>query len=71
WVVENQIGRKNLVIDDCDSKQFVYVFGCKDSALQIQEKVNNITVDKYTKMAAVFMDVVAACEIVNYNGVKV
>ncbi|RWR95712.1 cyclase-associated protein 1 [Cinnamomum micranthum f. kanehirae] len=50
WAVENQIGRKNLVIDDCDPKQSVYVFGCKDSVLQ---------------------DVVAACEIVNCNGVEV
>ncbi|XP_050235047.1 cyclase-associated protein 1 [Mercurialis annua] len=71
WVVENQIGRKNLVIDDCDSKQSVYVYGCKDSVLQIQGKVNNITVDKCTKMGVVFMDVVAACEIVNCNGVEV
>lgn len=36
WVVENQIGRKNLVIDDCDAKQSVYVYGCKDSVLKIQ-----------------------------------
>ncbi|KAF3435697.1 hypothetical protein FNV43_RR22789 [Rhamnella rubrinervis] len=71
WVVENQIGRKNLVIDDCDAKQSVYVFGCKDSVLQIQGKVNNITVDKCTKMGVVFMDVVAACEVVNCNGVEV
>uniref|UniRef100_A0A2P2IPW5 Adenylyl cyclase-associated protein n=1 Tax=Rhizophora mucronata TaxID=61149 RepID=A0A2P2IPW5_RHIMU len=54
WVVENQIGRKNLVIDDCDPRQSVYVFGCKDSVLQIQGKVNNITVDKCTKMGVVF-----------------
>ncbi|XWS67922.1 hypothetical protein CRYUN_Cryun04dG0046500 [Craigia yunnanensis] len=54
WVVENQIGRKNLVIDDCDAKQSVYVFGCKDSVLQIQGKVNNITIDKCTKMGVVF-----------------
>ncbi|CAK9142565.1 unnamed protein product [Ilex paraguariensis] len=54
WVVENQIGRKNLVIDDCDAKQTVYIFGCKDSVLQIQGKVNNITVDKCTKMGVVF-----------------
>ncbi|KAJ0077469.1 hypothetical protein Patl1_36396 [Pistacia atlantica] len=71
WVVENQIGRKNLVIDDCDAKQSVYVFGCKDSVLQIQGKVNNITIDKCTKMGVVFTDVVAACEIVNCNGVEV
>ncbi|KAL5562973.1 hypothetical protein UlMin_032720 [Ulmus minor] len=71
WVVENQIGRKNLVIDDCDAKQSVYIFGCKDSVLQVQGKVNNITVDKCTKMGVVFTDVVAAFEIVNCNGVEV
>lgn len=36
WVVENQIGMKNLVIAECDSKQSVYVFGCKDSVLQVK-----------------------------------
>ncbi|KAI4295531.1 hypothetical protein L6164_035570 [Bauhinia variegata] len=71
WAVENQIGKKDLVIDDCDSKQSVYIYGCKDSVLQIQGKVNNITVDKCTKMGVVFKDVVAACEIVNCNRVEV
>ncbi|KAI3446104.1 hypothetical protein Pfo_002769 [Paulownia fortunei] len=71
WVVENQIGRNNLVIDDCDAKQSVYVYGCKNSVLQIQGKVNNITVDKCTKMGVVFKDVVAACEIVNCSAVEV
>lgn len=36
WAVENQIGKKDLVISECDSKQSVYVFGCKESVLQIQ-----------------------------------
>ncbi|KAK4437771.1 Cyclase-associated protein 1 [Sesamum alatum] len=71
WAVENQIGQNNLVIDDCDAKQSVYVFGCKNSVLQIQGKVNNITVDKCTKMGVVFKDVVAACEIVNCSSVEV
>ncbi|KAE8667413.1 Cyclase-associated protein 1 [Hibiscus syriacus] len=70
--LELQMGRKkNLVIDDCDAKQSVYIYGCKDSVLQIQGKVNNITIDKCTKMGVVFKDVVAACEIVNCNGVEV
>ncbi|KAL9245020.1 hypothetical protein vseg_018719 [Gypsophila vaccaria] len=71
WAVENQVGKKDLVIADCDSKQSVYVFGCKDSVLQIQGKVNNITIDKCTKMGILFKDVVAACEIVNCNSVEV
>ncbi|GAB2267304.1 F-actin-capping protein subunit alpha, variant 2 [Dionaea muscipula] len=71
WVVENQIGNKNLVIDACDAKQSVYIFGCKDSILQIQGKVNNITIDKCTKTGVVFKGVVAACEVVNCNSVEV
>ncbi|KAF3322977.1 cyclase-associated protein 1-like protein [Carex littledalei] len=71
WVVENQVGKKNLVIDDCDSKQSVYVFGCKDSVLQVKGKVNNITLDKCTKTGILFTDVVAAFEVVNCNGVEV
>ncbi|XP_072992033.1 cyclase-associated protein 1-like [Typha latifolia] len=71
WAVENQIGKKNLVIDDCNSKQSVYVYGCKDSVLQVKGKVNNITIDKCIKTGIVFMDVVAACEIVNCKGVEV
>lgn len=41
-MVENQIGKKNLVIDDCDAKQSVYIFGCKDSVLKIQG--NNLVI---------------------------
>ncbi|KAA8531384.1 hypothetical protein F0562_006120 [Nyssa sinensis] len=84
WVVENQIGKKNLMIDDCDSKETVYILDVgilfykfkevmKSSSLlqQCAGKVNNITVDKCMKMGVVFTDVVAACEIVNCNGVEV
>ncbi|CAI9294692.1 unnamed protein product [Lactuca saligna] len=71
WVVENQIGVKDLSIDDCDPKQTVYIFGCKDSVLHIKGKVNNITVDKCTKMGVVFTDVVAAFETVNCSSIEV
>ncbi|XP_020081310.1 cyclase-associated protein 1-like [Ananas comosus] len=71
WAVENQVGEKNLVIDDCDAKQSVYVYGCKNSVLQVKGKVNNITIDKCTKMGILFKDIVAACEIVNCNSVEV
>lgn len=40
WAVENQIGKKNLIIEDCDSKQSVYVYGCKDSVLQVKGDAN-------------------------------
>ncbi|KAL6647370.1 hypothetical protein ACP70R_014807 [Stipagrostis hirtigluma subsp. patula] len=71
WVVEHHIGNKNLVIEDCDTKQSVYVYACKDSVLQVKGKVNNITIDKCTKTGLLFKGVVAACEVVNCNSVEV
>ncbi|CAK9315882.1 unnamed protein product [Citrullus colocynthis] len=71
WAIENQIGKKDLVVSDCDSKQSVYIYGCKDSVLQVQGKVNNITIDKCSKTGVVFTDVVAACEVVNCNGIEI
>ncbi|EPS61598.1 adenylyl cyclase-associated protein [Genlisea aurea] len=71
WMVENQVGRSNLVIEECDAKQSVYVYKCNESVLHIRGKVNNITIDKCTKLGVVFKDVVAACEIVNCDSVKV
>ncbi|TVU05670.1 hypothetical protein EJB05_48842, partial [Eragrostis curvula] len=71
WVVEHHIGNKSLVIEDCDAKQSVYVYGCKDCVLQVKAKVNNITFDKCTKTGLLFKGVVAACEIVNCNSVEI
>eukprot|EP00475_Leptophrys_vorax_P032407 TRINITY_DN4994_c0_g1_i1.p1 TRINITY_DN4994_c0_g1~~TRINITY_DN4994_c0_g1_i1.p1 ORF type:complete len:226 (-),score=27.11 TRINITY_DN4994_c0_g1_i1:170-763(-) len=71
WVVENQIDNKEIVITNCEPKQTVYVFGCKNSLIQVKGKVNNITLDKCVKTAVVFQDVVAACEVVNCSGVEV
>ncbi|CAA0827651.1 Cyclase-associated protein 1 [Striga hermonthica] len=67
WVVENQIGRNNLVIDDCDAKQSVYIYGCKNSVLRIQGMCRLISSQILLKGAVV----VAACEIVNSSGVEV
>lgn len=70
WVIENQVGNKDLIINKCNAWQSVYVFGCKDSVIQIQGKVNNITIDKCHKTGVVFKDVVAALEIVNCTSVE-
>jgi hypothetical protein len=38
WVIENQIGKKDLIIEKCDAWQSVYIYGCKDSVIQIHGK---------------------------------
>lgn len=71
WVVEYQVGNRNIILDSCKPNESIYIFGCKDSVIQVQGKVNAIAFDKCIKSALVFTDVVAACEIVNCTSVEV
>ena len=71
WVVENQVDAKGLEISECNYKQTVYVYNCRNTVLQIHAKVNSICIDKCTRTSVVFTDVVAACEIVNSSSIEV
>jgi len=71
WVVEYQVKNKEIVIQDTEVKQTVYIYRCKDSVIQIKGKVNAVTVDDCTKCGIVFENVVAAFEVVNCNSLEV
>lgn len=70
-MVENQTDNRTLEINECNFKQTVYLYNCKNIVLQINNKVNSICIDKCARTAVVFTDVVAACEIVNGSGIEV
>ncbi|CAG7730334.1 unnamed protein product [Allacma fusca] len=65
WVVEHQIGQKELKIENVEMNQVVYMFGCKNSTIQIKGKLNSIVVDSCIKTAVVFDSLVASVEFVN------
>jgi adenylyl cyclase-associated protein len=71
WVVEHQLKNKEIVIQDAEVKQTVYIYKCKDSVIQIKGKVNAVTVDDCTKCGIVFDNVVASFEVVNCNSLEV
>jgi len=71
WVVEHQIGNKNIVISETESKQTVYIYKCRDSVVQIKGKVNAITLDDCSKTAVVFETAIASFEVVNSRSVEV
>lgn len=70
WIVEYQEGRKDIVIDDTNRNQTVYVYKCNNSVLQIKGKINSITLDSCTKSAIVVEDLVSTCEFVNCKSVQ-
>lgn len=71
WVVENQRGNRELVISDTTPKQAVYIYGCRDSVVQVKGKVNTISIDNCHKSGVVFDDVISCVEVVNCTDMQV
>ncbi|MEW5318136.1 MAG: hypothetical protein WDW38_009382 [Sanguina aurantia] len=70
WVVEHQVGAKGLELSDTSPKQVVYIYGCRDSVIQVKGKVNAITLDGCSGTGVVFEDVIASVEVVNCQDVQ-
>ncbi|XP_068188356.1 adenylyl cyclase-associated protein 1 [Antennarius striatus] len=70
WRVEYQNGVSDLAINDPELKQVAYVYNCSNSVLQVNGKINSITLDNCKKMAVVFSDVVSMVDIINCKDVK-
>ena len=71
WTVEHQVGVPDLVIAETEPKQTVYVYGCRDSTIQVRGKVNAISLDRCTKVGLLFESVVSSVELVNCASVAV
>ncbi|KAI8476335.1 MAG: adenylate cyclase-associated CAP [Monoraphidium minutum] len=71
WVVEHHSGNREIVIDKTDPRHAVYIFNCHNCVVQIKGKVNAVSIDGCKKTGVVFEHVIAACELVNCNGVQV
>ena len=65
WLIEYQIGQKDLKIEQTEMNQVVYMFGCKDSTITIKGKLNSIVIDSCVKTAIVFDSLVSSIEFVN------
>ena len=70
WAVEYHKNNPNLLIQETETNQSVYVFKCEGSTLKVEGKVNNIVLDGCKKCAVVFDDAVSACEFVNCQSVQ-
>ncbi|XP_074468720.1 adenylyl cyclase-associated protein 2 [Sebastes fasciatus] len=71
WRVENFDQNHDLVIEETELKQVVYVFACNNSTLQIKGKVNSIIIDNCKKLGLVFENVVGIVEIINSKSIQI
>ncbi|XP_014843967.1 PREDICTED: adenylyl cyclase-associated protein 2 [Poecilia mexicana] len=70
WRVENFEQKHDLVIEETELKQVVYVFGCSNSTLQVKGKINSIIVDNCKKLGLVFENAVGIVEIINSRSIQ-
>lgn len=70
WLVEYHKGNKDLLIDNVEMNNVIYMFRCQDSTLVIKGKVNSIVMDSCRKSSVVFDSVVSSIEFVNCQSVQ-
>lgn len=70
WRVENFEQKHDLVIEETELKQVVYVFNCSNSTVQVKGKINSIIIDNCKKLGLVFENVVGIVEIINSKAIQ-
>jgi len=61
---------ENLVIDNVEMNNVVYMFRCQDSTLTVKGKVNSVVMDSCRKSSVVFDSLVSSIEFVNCQSVQ-
>ncbi|XP_032677722.1 uncharacterized protein LOC116847144 isoform X1 [Odontomachus brunneus] len=69
WLVEYHKG-ENIVIDNVEMNNVVYMFRCQDSTLTVKGKVNSVVMDSCRKSSVVFDSLVSSIEFVNCQSVQ-
>lgn len=41
--MEYQVGNKGIILDTCKPNESIYIFGCKDSVIQVQGKSSGLS----------------------------
>jgi len=71
WKIENQVGNREIVIENPETRHTVYIYKCQDSVIQIKGKVNSIMLDSCKKVGLVFENAISVVEVVNCSSVQV
>lgn len=67
WIVENYENERNLVIEETERNQSVFLFRCKNTTIQIKGKVNQITINECAKTNVVADSLVSGIDVIKSN----
>lgn len=70
WLIENQKNNSNLVVNDAEMNNVVYIFKCINSTITVKNKINSIVMDSCKKSSVVFDSLVSSAEFINCQSVQ-
>ncbi|XP_043460933.1 adenylyl cyclase-associated protein 2 isoform X2 [Leptopilina heterotoma] len=70
WLVEYHKGNKNLLVENAEMNNVIYMFRCQESTLVVKGKVNSVVMDSCRKSSVIFDSLVSSIEFVNCQSVQ-
>ncbi|XP_058056831.1 uncharacterized protein LOC131208197 [Anopheles bellator] len=70
WLIEYQKNNADLLVENAEMNNVVYMFRCEGSTLQIKGKINSVVMDSCKKCSLVFDTMVSSAEFVNCQSVQ-
>lgn len=70
WSIEYQTRNHNLVVENAEMNNVVYLYKCTECTVTIRGKINSVVIDACKKTAIVMDSVVAAVEFINCQSVQ-
>ncbi|KAF9934914.1 hypothetical protein FBU30_010181 [Linnemannia zychae] len=71
WVVENFENNNEVILDKVELNQSVYIYGCKNSTIQIKSKVTTVAMDSCSKTGLCVDSLISSLDVVNSKSVQV
>ncbi|CAH1961938.1 unnamed protein product [Acanthoscelides obtectus] len=70
WMIEYQKENHNLVVDNAEMNNVVYMYKCENSTITVKGKLNSVTLDSCKKTSIVFDSLVSSIEFINCQSVQ-
>jgi len=70
WLIEYHKNNPNLIVENAEMNNVVYMFKCTNSTLQVKGKINSVVMDSCKKCSIVFDSLVSSVEFVNCQSVQ-
>ncbi|KAF9307650.1 hypothetical protein BGZ91_008293 [Linnemannia elongata] len=70
WIIEHFENNNDVVLENAELGQTVYIYGCQNSTIQIKTKVTTVAMDSCTKTGLCVESLVTSLDVINSKSVQ-